>query len=324
MPDKITVMIKTPFDVVVAGELNVDLILNKLNMLPTLGKEILARDMTFTLGSSAAIFACNLSTLGAAVTFSGKIGNDPFGHKILAELAAKNVDTSGILFSDTAATGISIAFNHEQDRAMITYPGAMEEFCATDIPDTVLNSAAHLHVSSVFLQPALKPGLRQLFLRAKKLGLTTSLDPQWDPCEQWDLDLPALLPYVDIFLPNMAELRSFTGETTIQSSIHAISSYANIIAVKHGEAGAYIWDGLSLFHQPSFPQTDIADCIGAGDSFNAGFISQFIRQRSLRQCAVYAALAGAVNTTAAGGTTAFHSFDSFRTIASQKFNYLPE
>lgn len=316
-------MKNTAFDVLVVGELNVDLILNKLNMLPTLGREILAKDMTFTLGSSAAIFACNLSTLGAAVTFAGKIGNDLFGHKVLAELSSKGVNTSGILYSPASGTGISIAFSHEQERAMITYPGAMEELSIADITDAVLTSARHLHVSSIFLQPALKPGLIQLFARAKKLGLTTSLDPQWDPAEQWDIDLPALLPHVDIFLPNIAELCAFTGQATISACVEAIRAYANIIAVKHGDAGAYIWDGQSLFHQPSFKQPDIADCIGAGDSFNAGFISQYIRNRSLRQCAEYAALAGAVNTTAPGGTTAFHSLDTFHAIASQKFNYLP-
>jgi sugar/nucleoside kinase (ribokinase family) len=323
MPDKNIVMNNTTFDVLVVGELNVDLILNKLNTLPALGKEILAKDMTLALGSSAAIFACNLSTLGAAVTFTGKIGNDFFGHKVLSELSSKGVDTSGILYSRTAGTGISIAFSHEQERAMITYPGAMEELSIADITDATLMNARHLHVSSVFLQPALKPGLCQLFARAKELGLTTSLDPQWDPAEQWDIDLPALLPYVDIFLPNITELRAFTGGTTVSSCVQAISTYANIIAVKHGEAGAYIWDGQALFHQPSFTQTDIADCIGAGDSFNAGFICQYIRKRSLPQCAEYAALAGAVNTTAPGGTTAFHSLDTFHAIAIQKFNYLP-
>lgn len=323
MPDKNTVMKKTSFDVLVIGELNVDLILNKLNMLPALGREILARDMTFTLGSSAAIFACNLSTLGAAVSFAGKIGNDTFGHKVLSELSSKGVDTSCISYSRTSGTGISIAFSHEQERAMITYPGAMEELSTADITDAMLAGARHLHISSVFLQPALKPGLTQLFIRAKKLGLTTSLDPQWDPAEKWDIDLPALLPYVDIFLPNISELRAFTGRDTISSCLDAIRAHANIVAVKHGEAGAYIWDGTSFFHQPSFKQTDIADCIGAGDSFNAGFISQYIRGRSLHQCAEYAALAGAVNTTAPGGTTAFHSLDTFHAIASQKFNYLP-
>ncbi|HEY0611681.1 MAG TPA: carbohydrate kinase family protein, partial [Chitinophaga sp.] len=98
----------TAFDVLVSGELNVDLILNGLHSLPVIGKEILAKEMTFTLGSSSAIFACNLRTLGPSVSFIGKVGNDSFGIKICDTLQQKGVDTSRILRSNTTATGISI------------------------------------------------------------------------------------------------------------------------------------------------------------------------------------------------------------------------
>lgn len=236
-----------PFDVLVAGELNVDLILNGLNTLPVIGKEILANDMTFTLGSSSAIFACNLRTLGPSVSFIGKVGNDSFGARICETLQQKNVDTSRIFRSNTAATGISIALNYAQDRAMITYPGAMEELSADDISDKALMNARHLHVSAVFLQPGLRPGLNQLFARAKAMGLTTSLDPQWDPAEQWEIDLERLLPNVDVFLPNIAELQALTKQSSLQSSLEAIRPFAHIIAVKHGEQGAYIWNGQTLF-----------------------------------------------------------------------------
>ena len=61
------------FDVIALGELNVDLILNRIAGFPEVGKEIFARDMICTLGSSTAIFAANVSALGArtAATPSG-------------------------------------------------------------------------------------------------------------------------------------------------------------------------------------------------------------------------------------------------------------
>lgn len=313
----------TPFDVLVVGELNVDLILNRLGALPVIGKEILAGEMAFTLGSSSAIFACNLRTLGPSVTFIGKVGHDSFGDKIHTTLQQKGVDTSQLLYSGTAATGVSIALNYAQERAMVTYPGAMEELTALDVSDAALMNARHLHISAVFLQPGLRPGLNRLFARAKALGLSTSLDPQWDPAEKWDIDLETLLPHVDVFLPNITELKALTGKADLHSSLEAIRPFTRIAAIKHGEQGAYIWDGHTLFHQPPYLHADIADCIGAGDSFNAGFISQFIMHRSLQQCAAYAALAGAINTTAPGGTTAFQDLAAFHSIARQKFNYLP-
>ena len=64
------------YDVLVVGELNVDLILDKIEKFPEVGKEVLAKKMTLTLGSSSAIFASNVASLGARVAFIGKIGKD--------------------------------------------------------------------------------------------------------------------------------------------------------------------------------------------------------------------------------------------------------
>jgi len=315
-------MEQTRFDVLVAGELNMDLILNGLEDQPKTGKEILARDMTFTLGSSSAIFACNLSTLGGQVNFIGKVGRDSFADKILQDLEKRKVSTSSILFSDTAATGISVALNYGLDRAMITYPGAIDEFTGADVTDELLSTAGHLHVSSVFLQPGLRRDIYNLLARAKSIGLTTSLDPQWDPHEKWDLHLPDLLQHVDVFLPNLAEIKLLTGKGDIGSAIESIWPYAHIVVVKDGDSGAYVWDGKTLFHQRPFLNSNVVDAIGAGDSFNAGFIYKFIRHSPLQQCAEYGALTGAINTTAAGGTTAFRDYNTIRSIAAEKFNFI--
>src|SRR6478735_2530634 len=194
--------------------------------------------MLYTMGSSSAIFACNLSTLGVSVNFVGSIGKDDFGEKILNELHSKNVNTSGIIRSDTAATGITVAFNYQQQRGMVTYPGAMNELSEADITDEMLQNARHLHVSSVFIQPALKPGLTKLFKRAKQFGLTTSLDPQWDSYEQWQCDWQNLLPLVDVFLPNMEELKNITQESTLQNAVNSIKHHTNILTVKNSIEGA--------------------------------------------------------------------------------------
>ncbi len=310
------------FDVLVVGELNVDLILNGLERYPEVGKEIIARKMAFTLGSSSAIFASNLSILGAKVAFCGKLGYDSFAEKIIADLEAKNVDVSLIQKTKSASTGISVAFNYNEDRAMVTYPGAMEQLSANDISDEALAQAKHLHVSSVFLQPQLKKGIVSLFARAKKLGLTTSLDPQWDPSEKWDLNLKKLLPQVDVFLPNIEEIKNITGTGTKESAINALKNFAKIIIIKHGGEGAFAWEGGKFIHQPAFINKKVVDAIGAGDSFDAGFISKFIKNKPLKESAEFGALAGAVNTTAAGGTAAFRNLEHLKKIAKQKFNYI--
>ena len=206
------------FDVLVVGELNVDIILNQIDGFPEVGKEKLARTMVTTLGSSSAIFASNLSSLGAKVAFLGKIGADTNGDLILSQLQKQGVHTDFILRSTEVDTGATLVLNYDEDRAMITYPGAMEQLTLDDIPEEVLTQARHLHFSSYFLQPGLRPEVGTLFQRAKALGLTTSLDPQWDPEEQWKFDTAGILPHVDVFLPNEKELLYLTGTSTMDEA----------------------------------------------------------------------------------------------------------
>jgi sugar/nucleoside kinase (ribokinase family) len=309
------------FDVLVVGELNVDLILNQLDKFPELGKEIIARKMLLTLGSSSAIFASNLSVLGSRVGFCGCVGQDSFAEKIVHDLSVKRVDTAYIIKSDRTETGITVALNVKEDRAMVTFPGAMEELTADAVTDDMLASASHLHVSSVFLQPGLKPGLPSLFKRARRLGLTTSFDPQWDPSEQWDCDLEHLLPHVNVFLPNIDELKNMTGSSSLDECFSFLKDKAALTVVKKGNEGAILYSEDGITAQPAFLNRQVVDAIGAGDSFNAGFIHRFVQNHPAKICLEFGALCGAINTTASGGTTAFQDYESIRRIATDKFNF---
>lgn len=308
-------------DVLVVGELNVDIILNRIDGFPEMGKEKLARDFVVTLGSSSAIFASNLATLGAKVAFLGKIGKDQFGSLIEDSLKSKGVDTQFLVHADNYQTGATVVLNYEMDRAMVTHPGAMEHLEEKEVRNDILTEARHLHVSSIFLQPALKQDIVALFQRAKAFGLTTSLDPQWDPAEVWDLDLPKLLPHVDVFLPNRKELMNLTGTDSVEKGIDAIRQYANIIAVKDGENGAILSHKGGIVRKPAYLNREVVDCIGAGDSFDAGFISQYINGEPPHKCLEFANLTGAVNTTEAGGTSAFSDLAQVKKIAGERFAY---
>jgi sugar/nucleoside kinase (ribokinase family) len=307
-------------DVVVVGELNVDIILNGIESLPLVGKEIMAQSMDVTLGSSSAIFAGNLSALGCRVAFIGKIGNDSFAEVVLGSLEAKKVDTGKIVRSKKLATGATIVMVYDQDRANVTYPGAMNDLSLSDIDFEFLSCARHLHFANCFMQPGIRNDLTTLFMKAKELGLTTSLDTQWDPEEKWDLPLRDLLPYVDVFLPNMAEFRCLTGSDTVDEGIKKLNEFSNIIVIKNGSEGALAWNGKDMLVRPAFRNDNVVDCVGAGDSFDAGFIRDFIRGLPLEQCLITGTLAGAINTTRPGGTGAFENLEMARAIAWAKFN----
>ena len=312
---------KRNLDVIVVGELNVDLILNGIDGFPVVGKEILADQMELALGSSSAICASNLSSLGLKVGFLGMLGNDVFGKFVIEQLEKKGVDTSMIIVEDDLKTGATIALSYGEDRAMVTHQGAMKHLTLDDIDSDMLHQAGHLHFSSYFLQPGLKGSLGVLFQRARQLGLTTSLDMQWDPAEQWDLDLKKTLPYVDVFLPNETELLKLTGEANLEKAIHAVQDLGKYIVVKCGSKGSMLCYDQKIIEKPAFLNEHVVDTIGAGDSFNAGYIYQFVKGGSPEKAQLFGNITGAVSTTQAGGTNAFTSLEDVMKLAKEKFNY---
>lgn len=301
--------------------MNVDLILNQIDMFPVLGREILANEMTLTLGSSAAIFASNAGLLGNRVAFAGRAGNDLFGDFIIERLASKAVDTTHVIRDPLAATGATIAFNIKEERAAVTYQGAMAGLILADIPEGLLRQSRHLHFSSVFLQPGIRADIPSLFEKARQLGLTTSFDPQWDPLNQWDLDLDRILPYVDIFLPNESELFKLTRTHTIEDAIEVLRPFGCISVIKQGRKGSTVsYKGHTLFQQ-SFVNPDVVDSIGAGDSLAAGFIHEYLKDSPLEVCQNIGNLMGAVSTTAQGGTTAFENLEQVLSLSLNKFGF---
>lgn len=307
------------YDVLVVGELNVDLILDEIEKFPEVGKEVLAKKMTLTLGSSSAIFASNIASLGAQVAFIGKIGKDKFGEIVIESLQKKKVDTSMIIIDDHVGTGATVILNVEEDRANTTYPGAMDLLTINDIAESDLSKASHLHFSSYFLQPGMWGSLGELFRKAKKLGLTTSFDMQWDPQETWKLDIEDVLPHVDVFLPNEKELMFLTGKTNIEQAIEAVKKYTNILVVKRGNKGSFVHYKDQLTDLPPFLNKEVVDAIGAGDSFNAGFIFKFINGSEVTECQKFGNLTGAVSTTAASGTAAFDDYEKFISVSKERF-----
>ena len=291
----------------VVGELNVDLIFNGIKGLPKIGTEIVASNMDFTLGSSSAIMASNISALGIDTSFCGMIGVDEFGEFVLEQLQQKNVDTRYIKKTTAYKTGITVVMNYDQDRANVTYCGAMHALTINEIPWSNINDFDHFHLSNYFLQEGIKNDITRIFKKAKVAGLSTSLDLQFDPEETWDFDYKNCLPFVDIFLPNEAEIFALTGKATIEAAIDTIKPYTNTIALKLGENGSRLINGKLDIESAPFINKNYKDAIGAGDSFNAGFIQKFLEGASPEDCLKNANLMGSLNTTCAGGTTAFSS-----------------
>jgi sugar/nucleoside kinase (ribokinase family) len=292
------------FDVSVIGELNLDLIFYGLPEQLVLEREHLAKDLSITLGSSSAIFAHNLALLGNRVGFSSCIGADPFGEICVKRLAESGVDLSRVKRLAGKTTGLTAILPQRQQRFILTYPGTMYALRSSDLDMGYLFSAKHLHMSSYFLQKGMRPDLIEVFRKAKDAGLSTSLDTNDDPEDRWSGDIQLLLKYLDILLPNEREARKIARMDNLDRAAEFLSSKVSTLVIKRGGLGAVAWSNKQK-HASFPPVVDEADHVGAGDSFNAGFIHQFIRGAKIEECLKFANVAGALSVTRAGGTEAF-------------------
>jgi len=291
------------FDVVVAGELNLDLILYGLpEQLPT-EREFLADGLMVTLGSSSAILAHNLAALGAQVGFASLIGDDPLGEIALQRLAAAGVDVSRVNKASGRTTGLTVILQHEGRRRILTYPGTMADMSTADLDKKFLSSARHFHLSSFFLQPKLRPHVVELFREMKAAGLSTSFDTNDDPEDRWE-GVFDVLANVDVFLPNEREAMRLTGAASLDAAVEKLAPRVPVLAVKLGRQGALARRGKEEFRCPAAKVSPV-DPVGAGDSFDAGFLYQYVKGADLRTCLQYGNLAGALSTTMPGGTEAF-------------------
>ena len=288
------------FDILVAGEINPDLILTG-DVNPEFGQvEKLVDSATLAIGSSSAIFACGAARLGLRVAMVGVCGDDVFGHFMLDEMRKRNVDISNVIVRPGGATGLSVILNRSADRAILTFPGLIPALKASEVPDELLQQARHLHVASYFLQKELQPGLPNLFRRAHIAGLTTSLDTNYDPFEEWTA-IDELLRLTDFFLPNQAEALSITRAGNIEDAARQLGKKAKTVAVKMGANGGVACQGGVLVRASSLA-VNIADSIGAGDAFDAGFLLGHLNHWELEKSLRFACACGSLSMRAAGGT----------------------
>jgi len=293
------------FDLTIAGELNLDLILYGLpEQLPP-ERELLADRMMLTLGSSSAIVAHNLAALGSRIGFQSRIGDDPLGQIAIERLQQGGVDVSLVRrVPGSTTTGLTVILHHEAWRNILTYAGTIAETCWEDLDLDYLSDSRHFHFSSYYLQRGLRPRVGELFQSLKSRGLTISLDTNDDPDDRWEGGLHEVLRYVDVFLPNEREACKAAGTDDLEAAIHKLSNLVPLVVVKLGRKGAIAQRGGERFASPS-QEVVAVDTVGAGDSFDAGFLHEYVKGSDLPTCLVSGNRAGALSTTRPGGTEAF-------------------
>jgi sugar/nucleoside kinase (ribokinase family) len=201
-------------------------------------------------------------------------------------------------------TGLTVILPRSGWRNILTYSGTISELKPEHLDFEFLSSARHFHLSSYFLQSGLQPFIPELLKQLKSSGLTISLDTNDDPADQWQSDIDKVLPLVDVLLPNEREAMKLTGASNLEQALSTLTKIVPLVVVKLGSDGAIACRGAERVKAPAI-STEFVDPVGAGDSFDAGFLSAFVRGEGLRDCLENGNLAGALSVTRQGGTEAF-------------------
>jgi sugar/nucleoside kinase (ribokinase family) len=292
-----------PLDVIVAGELFVDLIMSGFDFWPQPGREAFAREFHREIGGGAAITACGLAKLGSRTSVLGMVGLDS-GAWIVEQLQRSGVETTDIRFHPTEPTAFTVAATMRQDRAFLTYAGANRGFPA------MLMEAGTAHTRHVHL--ACAPNLdtaAELVQAIHGKGSTVSLDVGWH--EDWLADprAVALLPFIDVFLPNEAEAARMTGAAEPSGCLRFLEKAgAKCVPLKLGSRGsAILREGEIVFVDA--PRVTTVDTTGAGDCFDAGFLQAWLKGRPLASCLKLGNVCGALSTEAYGGIAGFPDWE---------------
>ncbi len=308
------------YDILVLGEINVDLILRG-GARPVFGQaEKVVADAAMTMGGSGIIFACGAARLGLRVAYCGVVGDDLFGRYMLDGLREHGVDPRGVHVRADQKTGLTVILEDAQDRALLTHLGAIGALRADMVEYTLLARTRHVHVSSYFLQHALQPGLPALLAEARRGGATVSLDTNWDPDEQWDHGLAETLAQTDIFLPNAQEAQAIARHELLNGAdgaLDALAATVPTVAIKLGADGALCRRGAARLADPGFA-VDVVDTTGAGDSFDAGFVFGCLQKWSLADTLALACACGALSARAAGGTPAQPTLDEAQQLIRRR------
>lgn len=288
------------YDVITVLDTCVDLMMTG-DVVPRFGQaEQLVDGYLLEMGGSACIFTCQCAKLGLKTAGLGMVGKDVFGDLVLARLADAGVDISGVVTDAMVQTGLGLALcRKEGDRAILTVPGSLDS-ANPEALLALLPKARHLHVASYYLLAKMRPHWPGILREAKRLGLTTSLDTNWDPAEKWD-GIDDLAPYLDILFPNDNELHAFTGISDPLAAAASLAKAVPLVAAKLGAGGAMAVRSSGDTAWCPANKVEVADTVGAGDTFDGGFLYGFLNGKSLDESLRFGVFCAGHSVTKPGG-----------------------
>jgi ribokinase len=270
---------QTNKNIVLIGNLNIDLIIRNVPHMPGWGQEVLGSDYIVASSGQSAYTAFALSKLHVGTRIVSSVGDDEYGDRILEDLKRNGIDISSVQRIVTGNTGITVAIVREDgERAFVSDPSSLTMFDMETVRRNLgdLGTAAIVGIVGSFFLPRFRiRDIGACFTMAHEAGCQTLLDTGWDP-GNWSVnsvrELRDNLRHADFFIPNMDEARAITARETPEGAAETLlSDGCGTVIIKLGEGGSYLRTVRKEIFVPSF-KTHVFDAVGAGDVYNAGFI----------------------------------------------------
>ncbi|MBQ4897647.1 sugar kinase [Paenibacillus sp. Marseille-P2973] len=225
-----------------------------------------ARSLEPSFGGAESNVAIGLARLGHASGWCGRLGNDPFGQRIMKSIRGEGVDVSRAKLTEEAPTGLMIRENVAGKSSVYYYrkQSAASRMAPEHLDEEYIAAAKILHVTGI--TPALSASCADTVAAAmdmaKRHGVKVSFDPNlrlklWGVEEARKVLLPLAMK-ADYFLPGAS-------------------------VIKGGENETYLYEKGKLTAVPYFKAEHIVDTVGAGDGFCAGFLAGLLRAYSLEE-----------------------------------------
>lgn len=275
--------------IVCAGRLYCDFIFTDLPRWPSLGTEIFAGGFGIHAGGGAFITGAHLADLGQAVALATVTPRAPMSQLLASALAEARLDLSLCTpLPPGADPQVTVALGHAGDRAFVTRRSGPP---CPDLDGQALAAlgATHLHIGELATLVE-KPGL---IAQARQAGMTVSLDCGWDDGLSGQ-DVSALLPQVDVFLPNAEEAAHL-------ERIGVARDLAPLTVTKRGALGSSAEPRSGTRVDVPARPLEALDTTGAGDAFNAGFLTEWLDGTALPRCLAAGNARGAMAIRHRGG-----------------------
>jgi len=270
----------------IIGDICIDLILGTVDGWPAIGTETLMERSEMRAGGSAGNTALAMRYLGAPCLLLSEVGNDSFG----GWLAQQFSDVSTDLHGCDAATSISTGIIHGcGERTFFTTRGHLEKLCWQNIRQQIHPApfpGAIALLTGVFLLPRMRAVYDEIIARLRDLGYQIALDTGW-PSGGWTEAIRGeMLDWVaacDHILLNEIEVTALAGEDDLDRAMQrlapALRPNATLVAKTGPEGAVGMQSGNRVAR--AAPLVEPFDTIGAGDSFNAGYLDARLRGAAL-------------------------------------------